>query len=83
VASQKVVYMHGTGTVVSTDIYETFDAATGATPLVYTYGILLYASQNGLLTKETGGVNGTVPVGIVLKSPVPGTDPYMTVQMRI
>jgi len=82
VASQKVVYMHGTGTVFSTDIYETFDAATGASALNYAYGDLLYASKNGLLTKSDTA-NGTVVVGIVLATPAAGNNYYMTVQMRI
>jgi hypothetical protein len=82
VASQKVVYAHGTGTVFSTDIYEVVQD-DGTTPIVYAYGDILYASQNGLLTNETGGAPiGTVAVGIVLKAPT-ATDAYMTVQMRI
>jgi len=85
VASQKVVYMHGTGTVLSTDIYETYQQ-NGSTALVYAYGDLLYASQNGLLTKATGllggNTTGCTVVGIVLKAPSPA-DAYMTVQMKI
>jgi hypothetical protein len=92
VASQKIVYMHGTGTVFKTDIYETYQA-NGTTALVYAYGDLLYASQNGLLTKREGLLPAgsgplVVPVkmtcvGIVLTAPSADNSYYMTVQMRI
>lgn len=88
VGSGKVVYMHGTGTVFSTDIYETRDAI-GSSPISYTAGDLLYASQNGLLTNLSGLGNGfaalpySTLIGIVLKAPAPSTDPFMTVQMKI
>jgi len=92
VASQRVVYAHGSGTVFQTDIYETF-APSGSTPVSYSPGDLLYASQNGLLTNTTGLTNnpssGTLAqfqrqtvLGIVLKIPT-ATDPFMTVQMFI
>lgn len=83
--SGKVVYMHGTGTVFSTDIYETKDTA-GTGTLSYTAGDVLYASQNGLLTKSTGMANTpsatNTLIGIVLKAPS-ASDAYMMVQMRI
>jgi len=87
VASQKVVYMHGTGTVLRTDIYETKDYATGGTTLTYTAGDELYASANGLLTNASGMVvttpaAGNTVVGILLEAPT-AADPYMTLQMRI
>lgn len=86
VASNKVVYAHGTGTVIRTDIYETF-RVDGVTAITYTAGEKLYASVNGLLTNSTGLViganlaNSTV-VGILLAKPT-ATDPYMSVQLRV
>ena len=89
VASNRVVYAHGTGTVIRTDIYETVENSDGVTPLVYTAGDKMYASKNGLLTNASGLVdascitlgNATL-IGILLQKPT-GTDPYMAVQLRI
>jgi len=85
VGSERVVYAHGTGTVVSTDIYET-KTTNGVTDLDYNYGDKLYSSHNGLLTKITGIDNTNLTystlIGICLKSPS-STDPYMNVQLRI
>ena len=87
VASERVVYCHGTGTVFRTDIYET-KATDGTAAVTYTYGDKLVASQNGLLTNSSGvdntsliGTQLTV-IGVVLTAPS-ASDPYMTVQMRI
>jgi len=92
VASNKVVYAHGSGTVFKTDIYETITYGGGA--LTYAYGDKLYASRNGLLTNSTGlttanqaaaaagtAANMTI-VGIVLQKPTT-TDPFMVVQLRV
>lgn len=85
VASNRVVYAHGTGTVLNTDIYET-KATDGTAAVTYTAGDRLYSSQNGLLTNSSG--MALVPsayhteVGVVLQVPT-ATDPYMTLQMRI
>lgn len=85
-ASERVVYAHGSGSVFSTDIYETVEAdGTGA--VSYSAGDKLYASQNGLLTNHMGMAstvdNSNITlVGIVLNPPT-ATDAYMTVQMRI
>lgn len=86
VGSGKVVYMHGSGTVFSTDIYET-KQTDGTAAVTYMYGDLLYSSQNGLLTNSSGMAQtpawGThTIIGIVLKAPS-SSDAYMTVQMRI
>jgi hypothetical protein len=82
VASGKVVYVSGSGTVFSTDVYEAYNS-NGATALVYAAGNALYVSANGLLTNQAsiGGLNQTI-VGIVLVAPTT-TDPFMVVQMRI
>lgn len=87
VASQKVVYMHGTGTCLRTDIYETANAAGGALGTAYAAGQLLYASRNGLLTNASGlavagAVGAQTPVGIVLSAPT-AADPYMSLQMKV
>lgn len=85
VASQKVVYAHGTGTMISTDIYETF-ATNGTTAITYAAGDKLYASQNGLLTNSSGLANTPdalmTVVGILLKVPT-ASDPYLTLQLKI
>ena len=86
VASQKVVYAHGTGTVISTDIYETFKA-NGSTPVVYAAGDKMYASANGLLINEDGlsadAAAATTCIGICLQAPASGNSQYMTVQLKI
>jgi hypothetical protein len=83
VASGKCVYAHGTGTVLSTDIYETSD---GTSTITYTAGDKLYASQNGLLTNVSGMDNTNLTystlIGICLRAPS-ASDPYMAVQLRI
>lgn len=85
VASQKVVYCHGTGTVFDTDIYET-KGTDGTAVIQYNPGDLLYASQNGLLTNSQGLVRTPTAaytvIGIVLQAPTVST-PYMYVQMKI
>jgi len=84
VASGKVVYAHGTGTVLRTDIYETYKK-DGTTPVAYTAGDKVYSSQNGLLTNILDSTNNApyvTQIGIVLSAPT-ATDSYMTVQMRI
>jgi len=87
VASQKVVYMHGTGTMFRTDIYETFES-DGTTAVTYNYGDMLYASQNGLITNASGlkvpnVIGKQTQVGILIETPTPGTDPFMTIQLTI
>ena len=86
VASERVVYLHGTGTVFSTDIYEKYKT-DGTAVVTFLPGQFVYASQNGLLINATGMDNTNVGeyctvIGIVLKAPSV-TDPYMNVQMRI
>ena len=87
VGSGKVVYCHGTGTVLSTDIYET-KRTDGTNAITYAYGDFLYASRHGLLT-NTQGIDSTpvygfcTVVGIVLTAPGTTNNNYMTLQMRI
>jgi len=80
VASGKAPYIHGAGTVFTTDLYETDQAAAPGTAITYAAGDELYASQNGLLTNEHATAD--VVVGIVLIAPS-ASDPFMAVQMRI
>ena len=86
VSSGKVVYAHGSGTVVSTDIYET-KQTDGSAAVTYAYGDKLYASQNGLIT-NSDGLNLSVTlasitvIGVLLKVPT-ASDPYMTFQMKL
>jgi hypothetical protein len=87
VASQKVVYAHGTGTVISTDIYETHEYVTSSNAITYAYGDYMYCSANGLLTNKQGlmvknVVGSQTVVGILLQKPT-STAPYMVVQFRI
>jgi hypothetical protein len=83
VASGKAPYLHGTGTVFSTDLYETV-ALDGTTPIVYAPGARLYASQNGLFSNiaSTAVDVAAFVVGIVLIAPS-ATDPFMVVQLSI
>ena len=80
VASGKCPYLHGSGTVFSTDLYETFRQA-GLVALAYAAGDALYASRNGLLTNYNESSANEV-IGIVLIAPST-SDPFMVVQMRI
>lgn len=83
VGSGKCPYLHGTGTVFSTDLYETF-ALDGTTPITYTAGSALYSSQNGMLSNIASTVAGVTSfvVGVVLIAPST-TDPFMVVQLAI
>ena len=84
VGSGKCVYAHGTGTVLRTDIYETYKQ-DGSTPVAYTAGDLLYSSQNGLLINVLDSTNNApyaTIIGICLSAPT-ATDSYLSVQMRI
>jgi hypothetical protein len=79
VGSGKAPYAHGTGTVVSTDLYETF-AADATTPMTYSPGAKLYVSQNGMFS--TTQLNSGLVVGVVLIAPS-ATDPFMVIQLTI
>lgn len=85
VASGKCVYAHGSGTVLSTDIYET-KQTDGTAVVTYAAGDKLYSSQNGLLTNSSGMANApsatNTVVGILLKIPT-SSDPYLSIQMKI
>ena len=79
VGSGKCPYIHGTGTVYSTDLYETY-AQDAVTALTYTAGAALYCSQNGMLS--TVADSASYIVGYVLIAPTT-TDPFMVVQLAI
>lgn len=79
VGSGKCPYIHGTGTVFSTDLYEIVKA-DGTTACDYTAGTRLYASQNGMLCTEQ--LNSLEPIAVVLIAPTT-TDPFMVVQSLI
>lgn len=84
-ASGGITYLHGTGTLVEVAVYETV-AEDGTTPLTYTAGQNLYASQNGLLT-NLAGIGGTAAAGAtvvaVLIDPPTNSNPVMAVQLRV
>jgi hypothetical protein len=79
VASGKCPYLHGAGTVFSTDLYETFNQSSVA--LTYAAGNPLYCSRNGLL-ENSDETSNLIVVGIVLIAPST-SDPFMVVQLRI
>lgn len=78
VGSGKCPYVHGSGTVISTDLYETVED-DGTTPITYSPGQSLYCSQNGMFTTES---NSSGIVGVVLMAPT-ATDPFMVIQLTI
>ena len=84
-AAGKQTYVCGTGTIFTTDIYETVET-DGTTPILYAAGDKIYASQNGLLTNADGllaAVNANCTcIGLVLEVPT-ASNPFMTIQMRI
>jgi len=82
VASGKCPYLHGNGTVISTDLYETTSQAAAAN--TYSPGDSLYCSQNGMFENiaSTAVAVTSFVVGIVLVAPS-ATDPFMVVQLTI
>lgn len=86
VASGKLPYLCGSGSVFATDLYETRNAANSA-DIAYAAGNALYTSANGLLTNQTptaASIGSPLDeiVGILLVTPS-ASDPFMVVQMRI
>jgi len=79
VGSGKCPYIHGSGTVFSTDLYETSNQAANAA-LTYSPGTLLYCSKNGMLTTQND--SASIVVGIVLIA-TSATDPFMAVKLTI
>jgi hypothetical protein len=79
VGSGKCPYVHGSGTVISTDLYETVEQ-DGTTPITYTPGAVLYCSQNGMFSTVADSVGYVV--GVVLIAPT-ATDPFMVIQLTI
>jgi hypothetical protein len=77
VGSGKAVYLHGSGSVVAVDVYETRNAANNA-DLTYAAGEAVYSSAQGLLTNE-GSSNA---VGVILEPPTPAS-PVMVVQLSV
>jgi hypothetical protein len=83
VGSGKCPYIHGSGTVFSTDMYETCTQAGAAAPITYSAGSILYVSQNGLISNAVSTAPTGVAayaVGICLIAPS-ATDPFMVVQL--
>ena len=78
VASGKCPFMHSMGSY-EVDIYETRNAADDA-DLVYNEGELLYASANGLLSKEASA-SGIV-IAVVSKAPS-STNPWLGFDLKI
>lgn len=82
VGSGKCPYLHGSGTVFATDLYETSNVAGNAV-LTYTPGLPLYASANGLLVNATGAADTSMGVVGIVLIPPSASDPFMVVQLRI
>jgi hypothetical protein len=79
VGSGKCPYFHGSGTVFTTDLYETYKA-DATTPVTFTPGAACYVSKNGMLCTEQ--LNNQPAVAVVLIAPS-ATDPFMVVQSLI
>lgn len=85
--SGKITYLHGTGSVIAVDVYETADTSGSAIDYSTSAGLPVYASAHGLLTIAAGlttgsaGVGATI-VGIVIEPPT-ATNPLLVVQLRI
>lgn len=79
VASNKIAIVRQQASV-EVDVYETKSAAEGNAALTYAVGDKLYASANGLLTKEAS-TDGTV-IGIVTKVPTTAS-PFLGLDMVI
>jgi hypothetical protein len=82
VGSGKCPYLHGSGSVFATDLYETANVGGSDISADYNPGDALYSSENGLLTVTEDTGKGADVIGIVLTAPS-STDPFMVVQMRI
>ena len=84
VGSGKAPYIHGSGTVFSTDLYETCTVAGAGAPITYAVGDRLYASQNGLFSNAASTAVDVIAfvVGVVLIAPS-ATDPFMVIQLAI
>jgi hypothetical protein len=83
VGSGKCPYVHGSGTVISTDMYETRNQANSA-DLSYSPGDRLYCSQNAMFSNEASTAIDVTSfvIGVVLIAPS-ATDPFMVVQLYI
>ena len=71
VASGKAVFISVPGSMFKINVYETH-TEDGLTPLTYDAGDILYASVNGLATKEVAAAGnnvGDVAVGVVIDVP--------------
>ena len=86
-------YVHGSGSAVGVEVYETQEQVGGSADLTYTVGDNLYASVNGLLTNRiedayqynVAGQNDlkfVTLVGVVKVVP-DATNPWLTLDMRI
>lgn len=85
IASGKIPYLCGAGSVAIVDKYETCGTAGAGAPLTYAAGDKLYASANGLLCNAAGTTvtNGVTPVVAICLVPPTTTNAQMTVQLRI
>ena len=79
VGSGKCPYLHGSGTVYSTDLYETYDYL-GTTAITYAAGNIVYCSGNGFITNVSDSVG--YMLGVILIAPTT-TDPFMVVQLTL
>lgn len=88
VASGKGPYVHGSGSCVGVNIYETQRQIGGNTALTWAVGDVVYASVNGLLTNlvgdayETTWTSAPTIMGIVKAVP-DATNPWLVIDLRV
>jgi len=91
VASGKGPYVHGTGTCVGVNLYETQQQVGASTALTWAVGDKAYASVNGLLTNRVqdayeyylaGSATDVTLMGIVKAIP-DATNPWLVLDLRV
>lgn len=90
VASGKGPYVHGTGSCVGVNIYETQNLTSNAA-LTWAVGDKVYASANGLLTnlladayeKRRGDADAAVTVMGIVKAIPDATNPWLVIDLRV
>lgn len=90
VASGKGPYVHGTGSCVGVNIYETqrIQGGSAGTALTWAVGDLVYASANGLLTNVAADsyetlASATPTIMGVVKAIPDATNPWLVLDLRV
>jgi len=91
-ASGRAPYVCGVGSCVGVSLYETKQQIGGTAAVTYAAGDKLYASVNGLLTKniadafernKTGGADTDVTLMGIVKAAPDSTNPLLVVDLRV